>query len=174
MASASREPGQPRSHRRPAPRRRVKVRVVTVSSLLLGAITMVHLGSSWLRHHGVPIPHTHFPTSLWQIAVVLVIVSFTVFFAVELFLLTKAIATVDKPELHERYKALMLYWPYALLMVHTVFKTAEPPRAFFGPEERGVADRPAVGSHRTGNQRAARRPRLARWRRLQQQTAPTQ
>lgn len=155
MASASSESEHPRSHRRPAPRRRVKVRVVTVSGLLLGGITAMHLCSSWLRRHGVPIPHTHFPPALWQVTVVLVVVLYIVFLAVELILIKKAIATVREPELHERYKELMLHWPYALLMVHTVFRSAEPPRAFFGTKDCGVAD-PPVGSHRTGSQRAPR------------------
>jgi hypothetical protein len=112
--------------------------------------------STWLQRHGVPVPHWHLPLSMWLVAGVLVTVFFIVFVAVELILLGKAITTVGNLEVHERYKALMLHWPYALLTPYTIFKTHVLPRVFFGLDERRGADLSAAGSHRAGSQRAAR------------------
>jgi hypothetical protein len=133
----------------------VTVKIVTVSSLLIG-VSMLHLTSSWLRRHGVPVPHAHLAPSMWLVAWVLVIVFFTVFVVVEVILLIKAITTVENPVLHERYKALMLHWPYALLTPYTIFKTNVLPRVFFGPDERRGADPAAAGAHGAGSQRVAR------------------
>ena len=113
----------------------------------------MHPASNWLRHHGVPVPDAHFPPSLWLVAWFLVFAFFSVFIVVEVVLLIKAIATVDNPELHERYKKLMLHWPYALLTPYTIFKTNVLPRVFFGPDERHGADSPAAGAQRAGSQR---------------------
>jgi hypothetical protein len=112
--------------------------------------------SGLLRRHGVPVPHWHLPTGLYVVAGVLVIAFVIMFVVVELNLLSKATATVDKPELHERYKALMLHWPYALLSPYTIFKTHVLPRVFFGPDDRRGPDSPTTGSHRAGRPTAAR------------------
>ena len=93
---------------------------------------------------------------MWLVAWLLVFALFSVFIAVELTLLIKAIKTVEDPVLHERYKALMLHWPYALLTPYTIFRTNVLPRAFFGPDERPGTDTPVTGAHRAGRQRAAR------------------
>ena len=90
---------------------------------------------------------------MWLVASVLAIAFFVVFVVVELILLGKAIMTVRDLDVHERYKALMLHWPYALLTPYTILKTHVLPRVFFGPDERRGADRPTVvGSHRAGSQ----------------------
>ncbi len=129
---------------------------MTVSSLLIGGVSTLPPVSTWLQRHGVPVPRWHIPPSMWLVASVLVIVFFVVFFVVELILLGKAISTVGQPEVHERYKALMLHWPYALLTPYTIFKTHVLPRVFFGPDERRGADPPVAGSHRAGSQRTGR------------------
>lgn len=90
---------------------------------------------------------------MWLVAWFLVFAFFSVFIVVEVVLLIKAIATVDNPELHERYKKLMLHWPYALLTPYTIFKTNVLPRVFFGPDERHGADSPAAEAQRAGSQR---------------------
>lgn len=156
MARADREAGHRRSRRRPARRRRATIRIAAVSSLLIGGIATLPFVSASLRHHGVPVPQAHVTPSTWLVVWVFVFVFFAVFVAVELILLIRAIATVENPELHERYKALMLHWPYALLTPYTIFKTNVLPRVFFGPDERRGADPPAAGAHRAGGQRVAR------------------
>jgi hypothetical protein len=137
------------------------MRIAAVSSVLIGGIATLSLVSATLQRHGVPVPHAHLTPSMWLVAWVFVFVFFMMFVAVELILLVKAIATVENPELHERYKALMLHWPYALLTPYTIFKTNVLPRVFFGPDERRGADPPAAGAHRAGGQRVAR-PNLPR------------
>ena len=154
MARADRKAGHRRSHRRPARRRRV--RIAAVSSLLIGGIATLPPVSTWLRGHEVPVPQIHLMPSVGLVVGVLMILFFTVFVVVELILLAKAIATVGQPVLHERYKALMLHWPYALLTPYTIFKTNVLPRVFFGPDERRGADPPATGTHHAGSQRVAR------------------
>lgn len=148
MARAVREDGNRRSHRKPSRRRRATFGLVTVSSLLIVGISVVHPASNWLRRRGVPVPHAHLTPSMWVAAWLVVCAFIVVFVAVELTLLAKAIKTVEDPVLHERYKALMLHWPYALMTPYTVIKTLVLPRAFFD------ANSPAVGSHRVGSQRA--------------------
>jgi hypothetical protein len=155
VARADRETGRRRSTRRVARRQRKTVRIVTVSSLLIGGLSMLPPTSTWLQSRGVPVPHWHLPPSMWLVASVLVIAFFVVFVVIELILLGKAITTVRDLEVHERYKALMLHWPYALLTPYTILKTHVLPRVFFGPDERRGADLPAAGSHRAGSQRAA-------------------
>jgi hypothetical protein len=156
VARADRETGRSRSARRVARRRRKTVRVVTVSSLMLGAISMLPPTSNLLQRQGVPVPHWHLPASMWQVAGALVIGVSITFFVVELILLRMAIATVRQPEVHDRYKALMLHWPYALLTPYTIFKTHVLPKVFFGSEERR-AELPAAGSHRAASPQATRR-----------------
>jgi hypothetical protein len=117
---------------------------------------MVHPVSTWLRDHGVPVPHAHLTPSMWLVAGVFFFTFVTVFVVAEVFLLFKAITTVENAELHERYKELMLHWPYALLTPYTIFKTNVLPRVFFGSDERRSADPPSAGAHRAGSQRAAR------------------
>jgi hypothetical protein len=109
-----------------------------------------------LQQQGVPIPHWHLPAFVWQVGGALVIVVFLTFFVVELILLGKAMATVGQSELHDRYKALMLHWPYALLTPYTIFKTHVLPKVFFGTEERR-AEPSVTGSHRATTSRATRR-----------------
>jgi hypothetical protein len=156
VARADRETGLSRSARRVARRRRTTVKVVTVSSLMLGAISMLPPTSALLQRQGVPMPHWHLPASMWLVAGASVIMALITFLVVELILLGKAIATVREPEVHDRYKALMLHWPYALLTPYTIFKTHVLPKVFFGPTERR-AELPTAGSHRAGSPRAARR-----------------
>ena len=93
---------------------------------------------------------------MWLVAGVLAVVFFIMFVVVELILLGKAITAVGDPEVHERYKALMLHWPYALLTPYTIFKTHVLPRVFFGPDERPGADLPTAGSHRARSRGVAR------------------
>lgn len=154
-AEVNRNTGHRRSSRRVARHRRT-VRVVTASSLLIGAVSMLPPTSTWLQQHGVPVPRLRVPPSIWLVAAALVIVFFVLFVVVELILLRKAIATVADPDLHDRYKALMLHWPYALLSPYTIFKTHVLPRVFLGSDERRAADLPVAGSHRAGRQRASR------------------
>lgn len=156
MARADRESGPSRSARRVARRRRATVKTVAVSSLILGAVSMLPPASTLLQRQGVPVPHWHLPALIWQVAGALVGMAFIMFFVVELILLGKAIATVRQPEVHDRYKALMLHWPYALLTPYTIFKTHVLPKVFFGPEERR-SELPAAGSHRAASPRATRR-----------------
>jgi hypothetical protein len=154
MAEVNRNTGHRRSSRRVARHRRMTVRIVTASSLLIGAVSMLPPTSTWLEQHGVPVPRLRVPPSIWLVVGALVIVFLIVFVVVELILLRKAIATVADPDLHDRYKALMLHWPYALLTPYTIFKTHVLPRVFFGSDERRGADPPAAGSHRAGRQQA--------------------
>jgi hypothetical protein len=134
----------------------VKVGLVAASSLIFAGISMVHPASTWLRRHSVPVPHANLTPPMWLAAGFLLFSLFSVFVAVELTLLIKAIKTVEDPVLHERYKALMLHWPYALLTPYTIFKTNVLPRVFFGPDEHHGADTPAPGAQRTRSQRADR------------------
>lgn len=154
-AEPNRNIGHRRSPRRVARHRRA-VRMVATSSLLIGVVSMLPPTSTWLEQHGVPVPRLRVPLSIWLVVGALVIVFFIVFVVVELILLRKAIATVADPDIHDRYKALMLHWPYALLTPYTIFKTHVLPRVFFGSDERRGADLPAAGSHRAGRQRAPR------------------
>lgn len=144
VARAAREAGHRRPRHRPARHRWIKVRLVAASSVLIAGISMVHPASTWLRRHGVPVPYAHLTPSMWLVAWLLLFALFSVFVAVELTLLIKAIKTVEDPVLHERYKALMLHWPYALLTPYTIFKTNVLPRVFFGSDERHGADTPVA------------------------------
>jgi len=155
MAEVNRNTGHRRSPRR-VTRHRLTVRIVTASSLLIGVISMLPSTSTWLQQHGIPVPHLRVPLAIWLVVGALVIVFLMVFVVVELILLRKAIATVANPDVHDRYKALMLHWPYALLTPYTIFKTQVLPRVFFGSDERRGADLAAAGSHRAGRQRAPR------------------
>jgi hypothetical protein len=116
---------------------------------------MVHPASTWMRDRGIPVPHAHFTPSMWLVAGIFFFTFVTAFVVVEVFLLFKAITTVENPELHERYKELMLHWPYALLTPYTIFKTNVLPQVFFGSDERRSADPPTAGAHRAGSQRVA-------------------
>jgi hypothetical protein len=156
MAEVNRNSGHRRSPRRASRHRRMTVKIVTASGLLIGAISMLPSTSTWLQQHGVPVPHFRVPPSMWLVVGTLVIVFLIVFIVVELILLRKAIATVANPDVHDRYKALMLHWPYALLTPYTILKTHVLPRVFLGSDERRGADLPAPGSHRAGGQRAPR------------------
>ena len=154
-AEVNRNAEHRRSPRRAARHRRT-VRKVTAASLLVSTVSMLPPASTWLEQHGVPVPRLRVPPSIWLVVGALVIVFFIVFVVVELILLCKAIATVTDPDVHDRYKALMLHWPYALLTPYTIFKTHVLPRVFFGSDERRGAVLPSAGSQRAGRQRAPR------------------
>jgi hypothetical protein len=103
----------------------------------------------------------------------LVFAFFAVFVVIELILLIKAIATVENPELHERYKKLMLHWPYALLTPYTIFKTNVLPRVFFGPTSataRTLRRREPIARETS---EWLVRTYLTRWRHLQPLNSPT-
>jgi hypothetical protein len=134
----------------------VTIRAAAISSLLVAGISMVHPASTWLRDRGVPVPHAHLTPSVWLVAGIFLFTFVAVFVVAEVFLLFKAITTVENPELHERYKELMLHWPYALLTPYTIFKTNVLPRVFFGSDERRSTDPPPTGAHRAGSQQVAR------------------
>jgi len=55
--------------------------------------------------------------------------------AVELGLLVAAVVTIRNPELHSRFKELMLYWPYVLVAAPIAYKVNALPRSFL-PDNR--------------------------------------
>jgi hypothetical protein len=93
----------------------------------------------------VTVPSWHVPGVIWCAVAALVVM----FVVVELVLLAKTMATVEQPEVHERYKAMMLHWPYALLAPYTIFKTQVLPRVFLDTDERAAAGA-SPGAHRVG------------------------